>query len=112
MSTIGNLEKKLFNMFQNDFLALLQTFRKIDRNKRNAISKQEFRAALESHFSIELSDYDFEEFLKDVPRNSSDQVEYLEFMTKFDSDSASSLFDSQSFRFVYQALFTSQYSIY
>lgn len=72
-------------------------FRKIDRNKSNSISKQEFRAALESNFGIELTDQEFEELLKDVPRDGSNRIKYLEFMTRFDSDSASSLFDSQSY---------------
>lgn len=89
----------MVNMFQNDFLGLLQTFRRIDRNKTNKISKQEFRAAIESHFSIELTDAEFADFLRDVPRDAiTDQIEYLEFMTKFDSDSTSTLFDSQSYK--------------
>lgn len=96
VSNMGQIERKLLRMFQNDFLELLQIFRKIDRNKVNAISKQEFRAALESHFSIELSDSEFEEFVKDVPRDASNRIKYLEFMTKFDTDTSSTLFDSQS----------------
>lgn len=71
-------------------------FRKIDRNKTNTISKQEFRAAIESHFGIELTDEEFNQFAKEVPFNSADRVQYLEFMTRFDSDTSSTLFDSQS----------------
>ena len=70
--------------------------RKIDRNKTNTISKQEFRAALESHFSIELSDLEFEEFFKTIPKDNMSRIKYLEFMTKFDTDSTASLYDSQS----------------
>jgi Ca2+-binding EF-hand superfamily protein len=88
-------------MFQNDFLGLLQIFRKIDRNKTNSISKQEFRAAIESNFGIELSDNEFEEFLKMVPKDNSNRIKYLEFMTRFDSDAASSLFDSESILLVW-----------
>ena len=83
-------------MFQNDFLGLLQIFRKIDRNKTNTISKQEFRAAIESHFGIELTDSEFESFVSHVPKDISQKIRYLDFMTKFDSDSSSTLFDSQS----------------
>jgi Ca2+-binding EF-hand superfamily protein len=95
---VGQAEEKLIKLFQSDFLNLLQKFRKIDRNKKNAISKKEFRAAIESHFSIELNDADFEELLKDVPCNANNQVEYLEFMTKFDTDNSSTLFDAASIR--------------
>ncbi|CAF0760256.1 unnamed protein product [Brachionus calyciflorus] len=95
VSTIGKVERNLLRLFQNDFLALLQIFRKIDRNKTNTISKQEFRAAIESHFSIELTDSEFEEFVKEVPKDS-DSIKYLDFMTKFDTDTSSTLFDAQS----------------
>ena len=71
-------------------------YRRIDRNKTNTISKQEFRAAIESNFSIELTDSEFNEFLKDVPKDNSNRIKYLEFMTRFDSDASSSLFDSES----------------
>lgn len=72
--------------------------RKIDRNKTNTISKQEFRAAIESHFGIELSDDEFNQFVKDAPLADNNRVQYLEFMTRFDSDTTSSLFDVQSVR--------------
>ena len=95
---VGKAEQKLIKLFQNDFLNILQKFRSIDRAKNNTISKQEFRAAIESHFSIELSDADFAELLRDVPCTNNDRVEYLEFMTKFDSDKSSTLFDTGSIR--------------
>lgn len=66
--------------------------------KTNTISKQEFRAAIESHFSIELTDSDFEEFLREVPKDSLDRIKYLDFMTKFDTDTSSTLFDAQSLK--------------
>ena len=94
-SNIGQVERRLLKLFQNDFLTLLQIFRKIDRSKSNMITKQEFRAAIESHFAIELSDGEFEEFLSHVPKDGN-RIKYLEFMTKFDSDSSSTLFDSES----------------
>lgn len=69
---------------------------KIDRNKTNTISKQEFRAAIESHFEIELTDLEFEEFFRSIPKDNMNRIKYLEFMTRFDTDSAASLYDSQS----------------
>lgn len=73
--------------------------RRIDRNKSNTISKQEFRAAIESHFGIELTDEEFEQFLKGVPCDNSNRIQYLEFMTRFDSDTNSSLFDAESMKY-------------
>ena len=70
--------------------------RKLDRNKSNTISKQEFRAAMESQFNIELSNAEFEEFYADLPKDSANRIKYLEFMTRFDTDSSSTLFDTQS----------------
>jgi Ca2+-binding EF-hand superfamily protein len=81
-------------------LNLLQKFRKIDRNRKNTISKKEFRATIESHFSIELNDSEFNELMFSVPCNSENQVEYLEFMTKFDTDNSSTLFDTASVKYV------------
>lgn len=57
---------------------------------------QEFRAAIESHFSIEMSDAEFEQFVKEVPKDAANRIKYLEFMTKFDTDASSTLFDAQS----------------
>lgn len=95
-STLGLVEGKLLKLFQNDFLALLQVFRKIDRNRTNTLNKQEFRAAIESYFSIELTDAEYEEFYSDLPRDNLNKVKYLEFMTRFDTDSSSTLFDSKT----------------
>jgi Ca2+-binding EF-hand superfamily protein len=95
-STLGLVEGRLLKLFQNDFLSLLQVFRKIDRNKTNSLNKQEFRAAIESHFHIELSEDEFEEFYRELPRDSLNKIKYLEFMTRFDTDSSSTLFDTRS----------------
>lgn len=103
-SAIGQIEKRLLRMFQKDFLALLGTFRKIDRNKSNLISKQEFRAALESHFGIELSDNEFIEFCKDLPIEEG-RVKYLEFMTRFDTDDTASLFEVPSLMYDFFHIF-------
>jgi len=95
-STLGLVEGRLLKLFQNDFLSLLQVFRKIDRNKTNSLNKQEFRAAIESHFHIELSEDEFEEFYRELPKDSLNKIKYLEFMTRFDTDSSSTLFDTRS----------------
>ncbi len=60
------------------------------------MNKQEFRAAIESYFSIELSDHEFEEFYADLPKDNLNRVKYLEFMTRFDTDASSTLFDSKT----------------
>jgi len=96
-SALGQIQRKLLKMFQKDFLSLLTIFRKLDRNRSNTISKQEFRAVLESHFAIELSDSEFQEFCLDLPIEDQ-RVKYLDFMTRFDSDDSNSLFDAQSVR--------------
>lgn len=101
MSIIGQTEQKLIKVFQNDFLNLLQKFRKLDRAKSNSLSKKEFRAAIESYFSIELTDREFDEFIAEIPRTDNDRIHYLEFMTKFDTDSSSTLFDAVSLKLVY-----------
>ena len=95
-STLGLVEGRLLKLFQNDFLSLLQVFRKIDRNKTNSLNKQEFRAAMESHFRIELTDEEFEDFFNELPKDSFNKVKYLEFMTRFDTDASSTLFDTRS----------------
>ncbi len=95
-STLGLVEGRLLKLFQNDFLSLLQVFRKIDRNKTNSLNKQEFRAAIESHFQIELTDEEFEEFHRELPKDSLNKIKYLEFMTRFDTDASSTLFDTRS----------------
>jgi Ca2+-binding EF-hand superfamily protein len=95
---VGMVEHRLVKLFQNDFLNLLEKFRKLDRAKVNTINKREFRATIESSFGIELSDQDFEDFMKSVPTDGPNKVLYLEFMTKFDTDSSSTLFDAASVR--------------
>lgn len=95
-STLGLVEGRLLKLFQNDFLSLLQVFRKIDRNKTNSLNKAEFRAAIESHFCIELTDQEFDEFFNELPLDHLNKVRYLEFMTRFDTDASSTLFDNKT----------------
>ncbi|KAI8521540.1 hypothetical protein Bbelb_012940 [Branchiostoma belcheri] len=96
-STATGAEAKLMNMFQSEFLALLGTFHKIDKRGTDLITQQEFRAAIESRFGIEVSDQDFEILLDRVPLNNDGLVKYPEFMAQFDTRGAApSLFDAKS----------------
>nr|XP_015201388.1 PREDICTED: EF-hand calcium-binding domain-containing protein 6-like isoform X1 [Lepisosteus oculatus] len=96
-STVTAIEAKLAHLFQSDFLALLDTFRKIDKFDRRIISQQEFRAAIESRFSMEIDDDEFEQLLDRLPLDEEGNVQYLQFMAAFDSrKGAPSLFEASS----------------
>ncbi|XP_056416023.1 EF-hand calcium-binding domain-containing protein 6-like isoform X2 [Hyla sarda] len=96
-STLTAVEARLANLFQSDFLALLATFEKIDKFKRNVISQQEFRAAIESRFGVEITDEDFELLLDRIPLDEDGNVRYPHFMAMFDSrQGVPSLFDQCS----------------
>ncbi|XP_075053076.1 EF-hand calcium-binding domain-containing protein 6-like [Mixophyes fleayi] len=97
LSTLTAVEARITNLFQADFLALLATFEKIDKFKRNIISQQEFRAAIESRFSVEITDEDFEQLLDRIPLDEDGNVRYSHFMAMFDSrQGVPSLFDERS----------------
>lgn len=96
-STLTTVEARLANLFQSDFLALLATFEKIDKYSRNVISQQEFRAAIESRFGVEITDEDFELLLDRAPLDEDGNVRYPHFMAMFDSRrGVPSLFDERS----------------
>ncbi|XP_075142809.1 EF-hand calcium-binding domain-containing protein 6-like [Leptodactylus fuscus] len=96
-STLTAVEARLANLFQSDFLALLATFEKIDKFKTNVISQQEFRAAIESRFDVEITDEDFEQLLDRIPLDEDGNVRYPHFMAMFDSRrGVPSLFDHRS----------------
>ncbi|CAN2388670.1 EF-hand domain pair [Pristimantis euphronides] len=96
-STLTAVEARLTNLFQSDFLALLATFEKIDKFKRNVVSQQEFRAAIESRFGVEITDEDFEQLLDRIPLDEDGNVRYPHFMAMFDSRrGVPSLFDQRS----------------
>ncbi|XP_076452836.1 EF-hand calcium-binding domain-containing protein 6-like isoform X2 [Babylonia areolata] len=84
-STLSAMESQLVNMFQRDFLALLGMFKKLDRLGTDAVSQEEFRAAIESRFNLELSDQQFESFLDQVPLDEDGNVLYARFMQQFDT---------------------------
>lgn len=100
-STVTAVEAKLLGMFQSDFLSLLGMFHKIDKHHQDVISQQEFRAAIESRFQLEISDDDFEMFLEHIPLDEFGQVRYAEFMAQFDTKKdAKSLWDGKSVKSV------------
>ncbi|XP_043920865.1 EF-hand calcium-binding domain-containing protein 6-like [Protopterus annectens] len=93
-TTVTAIEAKLANMFHSDFLSLLGTFHKIDKLERNVISQQEFQAAIESRFGVEISDEEFELLLDRIPLDEDGNVKYPQFMAMFDSrQGVPSLFD-------------------
>ncbi|XP_053556230.1 EF-hand calcium-binding domain-containing protein 6-like [Bombina bombina] len=97
LSTLTAVEAKLTDLFQSDFLALLTTFEKIDKYNRNVVSQQEFRAAIESRFGVEITDEDFEQLLDRMPLDEDGNVKYPHFMAMFDSRrGVPSLFDEKS----------------
>ncbi|XP_067838234.1 EF-hand calcium-binding domain-containing protein 6 [Heptranchias perlo] len=96
-STMTAIEAKLTSLFQSDFLALLATFHKIDKLETNVISQQEFRAAIESRFGVEITDEEFELLIDRISLDEDGNVRYPQFMAMFDSrKGVSSLFDEKS----------------
>nr|XP_033799338.1 EF-hand calcium-binding domain-containing protein 6-like [Geotrypetes seraphini] len=96
-STLTAIEVKLANLFQSDFLALMATFQKIDKLERNVISQQEFQAAIESRFGLEITDEELERLLDRIPLDEDGNVRYLQFMAMFDSRrGVPSLFNEKS----------------
>ncbi|XP_069487607.1 EF-hand calcium-binding domain-containing protein 6-like [Ambystoma mexicanum] len=96
-TTMTAVEAKLANLFQSDFLSLLATFHKIDKLERNIISQQEFRAAIESRFGLEITDEEFELLLDRIPLDEDGNVRYPQFMAMFDSRrGVPTLFDEKS----------------
>ncbi|XP_062594350.1 EF-hand calcium-binding domain-containing protein 6-like isoform X3 [Saccostrea cucullata] len=96
VSSISGIEVQLMNMFQRDFLALLGTFKSIDKLGLNVISQEEFRAAIESRFNFHLQDDQFEAFVDRLPLDEDGNIKYADFMQQFDTKGkAKSLFDKE-----------------
>jgi len=51
------------------------------------ISQEEFRAAIESRFNIEMTEEQFRNLIDHVPLTSEGDVKYAEFMSQFDTRS-------------------------
>lgn len=84
-STVTAVESKLMTLFQSNFLALLGMFHKIDKHHQDIVSQQEFRAAIESRFQLDMSDSEFEMFMENVPMDKEGNVRYPDFMAQFDA---------------------------
>ncbi|XP_064594452.1 EF-hand calcium-binding domain-containing protein 6-like isoform X2 [Liolophura sinensis] len=95
-SSLSAIESQLMNMFQRDFLALLGFFQRLDRFNLGYVSQEEFRAAMESRFGLELSEVQFDCMKEKLPLDEDGNVKYREFMKQFDTKGvAPSLFNSQ-----------------
>ncbi|KAJ8023054.1 EF-hand calcium-binding domain-containing protein 6 [Holothuria leucospilota] len=95
-ASISAIEATLINMFQSDYLGLLGVFQQLDKIGERVITKEQFRAAIESRFNLNLSDIEFEQFLDSVPLDVEGNVKYQDFMSQFDAKPAPSLFDARS----------------
>ena len=60
-------------------------FSNIDRRDSGLLTQQQFRAAIEGRFELNMSDQEFDSFLKKVPIDNDGMVKYVEFMSKFDT---------------------------
>ncbi|XP_038061355.1 EF-hand calcium-binding domain-containing protein 6-like [Patiria miniata] len=91
-------EAKMMGLFQTDFLALLGVFHKIDKLRTNVISQQEFRAAIQSRYDVDMSDEEFGMFIDSLPLDDEGNVKYVDFMADFDTRGgvAPSLLDTKS----------------
>ncbi|KAL8601492.1 hypothetical protein ACOMHN_000434 [Nucella lapillus] len=58
---------------------------KLDRDGADRVSQEEFRAAIESRFSLELADEQYQGFLEHVPMDDLGNVLYARFMQQFDT---------------------------
>lgn len=67
----------------NDALVFLCS--KIDRLGTDVISQEEFRAAIESRFDIEMTDDQFRNLVDHLPLTNDGDVKYAEFMAQFDT---------------------------
>ena len=57
----------------------------IDRRDTGLLTQQQFRAAIEGRFDLNMSDADFDLLLTKVPLDHDGMVRYVEFMSKFDT---------------------------
>ena len=58
---------------------------KIDRLGLDVISQEEFRAAIESRFDLEVADSQFSALIDRVPLDDDGNVKYADFMAQFDT---------------------------
>lgn len=60
-------------------------FSKIDKLGLDYISQEEFRAAIESRFNLEMTEPQFRMLVDRVPLDEDGNVKYAEFMAQFDT---------------------------
>ena len=66
-------------------LLFIFVFSNIDRRDSGLLTQQQFRAAVEGRFELNMSDQEFEAFLKKIPIDGDGMVKYVEFMSNFDT---------------------------
>ena len=71
--------------YNTNIYLYLYYFSKIDRIGLDVISQQEFRAAIESRFELEMSDEQFDALIDRVPIDADGNVKYADFMAQFDT---------------------------
>ena len=49
------------------------------------MSQEQFRAAIESRFELGMSDGEWEQFISTVPLDGEGMVQYVQFMSRFDT---------------------------
>ncbi|XP_035385431.1 EF-hand calcium-binding domain-containing protein 6 [Electrophorus electricus] len=93
--SVAAVEAKLTQLFQSEYLSLLETFQNIDKVNVGSITQEEFRAAVESRFGLEISDREFEQLTDRLPLDRLGNVQYGVFMAAFDTrKGAPSLFEA------------------
>ena len=58
---------------------------KIDKIGQDIISQEEFRAAIESRFNLEMTGQQYRMLIDRVPLDGDGNVKYAEFMAQFDT---------------------------
>ena len=58
---------------------------KIDRHDTDLITQEEFRAAIESRFGVEMNEEQFSALVDRVPLDRDGMVKYAQFMALFDT---------------------------
>uniref|UniRef100_A0AAZ3R2H3 EF-hand domain-containing protein n=2 Tax=Oncorhynchus tshawytscha TaxID=74940 RepID=A0AAZ3R2H3_ONCTS len=84
-STVTMVEAKLARLFQSEYLSLLEMFQSIDKCHRRVVSQEEFRAAIESRFGLEVAEPEFDQLLDRLPLDKDGNVQYPVFMAAFDT---------------------------
>ncbi|XP_020392917.2 EF-hand calcium-binding domain-containing protein 6-like [Rhincodon typus] len=84
-SSVTAMEAKLMELLHNEFLSVLGSFHKIDKQKRDVISQQAFWTFLKNRFGIDMSDEEVSYLKNRIPLDAQGNVKYLEFMSIFDS---------------------------